>query len=420
MNSQRRKILLATFAIASISVSNAARADIIPVIDAILIQTVTLVNASVQGVTAAVGGTTASVDAMNTNLAGILEQVGQAINENSQKIATTIETDGRAQRDYSSGQEKYRRLENARETYFVGANICSEAASGGANEVASSAGAAKGGMRPAGNTAISNKAIAQAINSPPVSAEIDSSRAAKVHAQFCDSDDYSAYGGAAACPSISTTMPGADKRIDSVLAGAGQDGKAPDLTFSQDQTDAARMYVQNSIRRSVGTQLKKGEADTAAGSQYVGLMNQYNAVISAAADPQEQRIADSQPSAVTKDLLKEVLISPSGSAYYAQVASKVAKSTGMMSAREFERFEVGRRYANTEYQADLQALNGENLQREQIRIASLNNQILLGVKDELQKSNIIAGQLLASKARDEYGPILGAVYRSVAGRMGGQ
>ncbi|MNJ66198.1 hypothetical protein D3C77_622560 [compost metagenome] len=91
-----------------------------------------------------------------------------------------------------------------------------------------------------------------------------------------------------------------------------------------------------------------------------------------------------------------------------------------MSAREFEYFEVGRRYANTEYQTDLQALSGENLQREQIRIASLNNWLMLGIKDELQKANILSGQLLASAAREEYGPILGNLYKSVSGRMGGQ
>lgn len=417
MSLTNRRLLPLVAFIASASISPYARAGVLPVIDEVLIQTVTIMNMAVTG---AINGTTAAVNAMNMNVSQLLEKVGTSVNESGQKIASTIEADGRTQREFSISQEKNRKLEEARQRYFVGSNICSEAASGGAYQVAGAAQAAKGGMRPGGGAKVGNKAIAQALNTPPMAPDIDSARAAKVHAQFCDADDYAAYGGSRACPSVSSTMPGADKRVDSVLSGAGENGKEPDLTFNQEQIDAARMYVQNSTRRSIAPQLKKGEADTVAGSQYVGLMNQYNAMISAAADPQEQRIADSQPNPATKDLLKEALVSPSAATYYNQVASEAAKSTGMMSAREFESFEVGRRYANTEYQADLQALSGENLQREQIRIASLNNWLMLGIKDELEKANIINGQRLASAARVEYAPILGALYKSVSGGMGGQ
>lgn len=417
MNMPKRNKLAAAVLVATLTTSTGASAGVLPVIDDVLIQVVGLMNLTV---TAAINGTTAAVTSMNASVSQLLQMIGTSINENGQKIASTIEADGKTQREFSVGQEKNRKLEEARQRYFVGSNICSESASGGAHQVAGSAQAAKGSLRPGGGARVSNKAIAQALNTPPIAPEIDASRAAKVHAQFCDADDYAAYGGSKACPSVSTTMPGADKRVDSVLSGAGENGKSPDLTFSQDQIDAARMYVQNSTRRSIAPQLKKGEADTVSGSQYVGLMNQYNAVISAAADPQEQRIASSQPSPATKELLKEALISPAAAAYFQEVASDTARSTGVMSAREFEYFEVGRRYANTEYQTDLQALSGENLQREQIRIASLNNWLMLGIKDELQKANILSGQLLASAAREEYGPILGNLYKSVSGRMGGQ
>lgn len=411
----RLKVLAVFVACATVSFS--ANASVVPVFDLVLQQTVNLMNTAVTG---AINGTTSAVEGMNSSVSQLLQKIGTSVNENGQKIASTIEADGKTQREFSAGQEKNRKLEEARQRYFVGSNICSESASGGAHEVAGSAQAAKGGMRPGGGAKVGNRSIAQVLNTPPAAPEIDSSRAAKVHAQFCDADDYAAYGGSQACPGVSSTMPGADKRVDSVLSGAGEEGKTPDLTFSQEQIDVARMYVQNSTRRSIAPQLKKGEADTVAGSQYVGLMNQYNAIVSAAADPQEQRIANSQPSPATKDLLKEALISPAAAAYFQQTASKMAKSNGVMSAREFEAFEVGRRYANTEYQADLQALSGENLQREQIRIASLNNWLMFGVKEELQKANIINGQLLASAARVEFTPILGSLYKSVSGRMGGQ
>ncbi|MCC7005923.1 MAG: conjugal transfer protein TraW [Ottowia sp.] len=361
----------------------------------------------------------AAVTAMNTSMSTLLYNIGLATNQNGQKIASTIEAAAKTQREFEVAQDKSRRLEDARQRYTVPNHICSESGSGGAGQVGAVASAEKGNMRPGGSGGINNAAISKAINSPPPAPEIDASRAAKIHAQFCDADDYAAYGGARACPALSTTMPGADKRIDSILNGAGANGKSHDLTFSQAQMDAGRMYVQNSTRRSIAPQLRKGEADTVAGAQYVGLMNQYNAMISAAAEPQEQRLADSQPNPETKNLLKETFTSPSAGAYYNLFASRQARSSGMMSAREFEVFEVGRRYANTEYQTDLQSMSGDNLLREQIRVASLNNWLLLSLKNDIQKNNIINGQILASMARQEYAPILTEKYRAVAGSMGG-
>jgi len=375
------------------------------------------VTAAVTAMNTAVTG---AVSAMNASVSQLLYNIGMAINQNGNKVASTVEAASRAQREFDLDQEKNRRLEDARQRYQVPDNICSESGSGGATQVGSWASSAKGKIRPGGGSAIANAAIAQAINSPPPAPEVDSSRAAKIHARYCDADDYSAYGGAKACPSVSSIMPGADKRVDSVLIGAGPNGKNPDLTFSQDQTDVARMYTQNSIRRSIAPQLRKGEADTVAGSQYVGLMNQYNAIISAASDPQDRLVANSQPNPATKDLLSESLQSPSAAVFYNQVASSQAKATGMMSAREFEAFEVGRRYANTAYQADLQAMSGDNLIREQIRVATLNNWLMLGLKNEISSGNVINGQILASLARQEYEPILSQKYRAVAGRMGGQ
>lgn len=370
-------------------------------------------------ITMAVNATTASVVALNTSMSTLLYQVGTAITQSGSKVANTVETAARTQREFDSLQEKNRRYEDARQRYYVSNSICSESASGGATEVRAGVAAVKASLRPGGGGTTSNSQISQALTAPPAPAEIDSMRSASIHAQFCDQDDYNAYGGATACPAVSTTLPGADKRIDSITIGAGPDGKNPDLTFSQTQTDAAKMYTQNSVRRSIGPQLRKGQANTDVGAQYIGLMNQYNSIISAAADPQDQLLADSQPNAATKDLLTEAKSSASAAAYYEQTASTQAKSTGIMSAREFESFEVGRRYANTEYQADLQNMDGDNLLREQIRVASLQNWLLLGLKNEISRGNIINGLTLASSARQEFEPILTQKYRAVGARMGG-
>lgn len=86
-----------------------------------------------------------------------------------------------------------------------------------------------------------------------------------------------------------------------------------------------------------------------------------------------------------------------------------------MSAREFESFEVGRRYANTDYEEDLQAMDGDNLMRELIRVQSLSNYLQLGIKNQLRESNIIAGQQLATAADREYRPQLQALMQEISG-----
>ncbi|MBL1564122.1 conjugal transfer protein, partial [Klebsiella pneumoniae] len=93
----------------------------------------------------------------------------------------------------------------------------------------------------------------------------------------------------------------------------------------------------------------------------------------------------------------------------------LAKSNYQMSAREFESFEVGRRYANTDYQEDLQAMDGDNLMRELIRVQSLSNYLQLGIKNQLRESNIIAGQQLALAADREYRPQLQALMQEISG-----
>lgn len=391
---------------AGLLLSQPAQASGWPVFDAAVFTAVNTVNSSIA--------------ALNTNLTRLLQSIGQAINENGAKIASTVEATGKVGREFSTEQEKNRRIEDARQRYRVSSSICSESGSGGASQVNAGSGAAKGGLRPGGGGGGGNPAIAAAVNAPAPMGEIDAARSANIHAQFCDADDYAAYGGARACPSVSSAMPGADKRVDSVLVGAGPNGKAPDLTFSPQQVDAARMYVQNSVRRSIGRQLRRGEADTIAGAQYIGLMNQYQAILSAAADPLEQRIADSLPNPATRDPLRDSLQSPSANSYFQQFASQQAKQTGTMSTREFEAFEVGRRYANTEYQADLQNMSGDNLLREQIRVASLTNWLLWELRNDSQRGNMISGLSLGAQARNEFEPLLQAKLKAVSGRLGGR
>lgn len=142
---------------------------------------------------------------------------------------------------------------------------------------------------------------------------------------------------------------------------------------------------------------------------YTGLQNEFNAILDAAAEPQQSLIADSTPNSATTAAVNEAINgSDSAKSYYEATVSDTARTSGM-SNREFEAFEVGRRYANTDYQTDLQQMDGDNLTREQIRISSLIAWELHDIKEQIRKNNILTGQLLAVTARDSYAARLGAL-----------
>lgn len=255
---------------------------------------------------------------------------------------------------------------------------------------------------PAGG-GVNSSSVKKALSSKPDAPEKDLFATADIHRNYCTKEDADAWGDL--CNGVSD-LPGGDKQIRSLLAGAGPEDKAPELTFSQEQTDAAMMYLKNSSRRSVGRALKKGEVKTDSGRQYIGMMTEHDSIQSAAEQPQLAMVAASQPNEATKDVLAETLQTPSSKAWYDANASEEAKRTGMMSLREFESFEVNRRYANTDYQTDLQGMDGDNLVRESIRVQSLQNALLLGIKQQLHENAILIGQQLSLQGAQYYEPRL--------------
>lgn len=358
------------------------------------------------------------INGLQTTLASLLTNIGSAINQNGSKVATTVEAAAKASRDFEVEKSRQDKINAAREKFGVASNICAESAAGGASEISAGSGVAKGSMRPGGG-GVSDSSINNAVNKPAITPTADSARSASIHAKFCDSIDYAAYGGSEACPAVNTNMPGADKRVDSLFSGAGKDGKAPELTFREEQTDVARMYTQNSVYRSVSKDLTKAEANSTPGKVYIGMKTQMNASLSAAADPQARVLSERQPLEMTKELLTEALQDESAKTYFDQTASDIARSTGKMSKAEFLQFEVGRRYANSAYQKDLQEMDADNLVREQVRVAALTNWLLLELRNEIQAGNVINGQMLASQIRSEYEPSLNQQYQSIGAQLGG-
>ncbi|KPC08855.1 Conjugal transfer protein [Pseudomonas syringae pv. maculicola] len=247
--------------------------------------------------------------------------------------------------------------------------------------------------------------VQKTIASEPVASRQGGYRSAAMHAQYCTQSESAQYGGTDLCPQVSS-LPGGDIEMRSLIDGAGAVGKAPDLTFNQDQVDAGMAYMKNSARHDGGRAPGKGDIQSATGREYQGLMTQYKAIQSAATQPQLDIIAASQANPATQEALQEALQNPSAAEYFASTGSQQAQRTGVMSEREFEAFEVGRRYANTAYETDLQALSGDNLMRELVRVQSLGNWLQLGLKNDQRQANIIAGQQLALAADAKYVPQL--------------
>ena len=353
---------------------------------------------------------------MVSAISGQTQSLGQAIVGAGDKQAAMTEADGNATRSLMVRQAMDQRIQNAADSYTVPDNACSNSASGGMLQI-SSAAAGGGGNYRAGGVHANSPTVDKAVNAPSVDPTADSRRASTVHALYCDSEDYASYGGSKLCPSVSQ-MPGGDKRMDSIITGAGPDGKDPDMTFSPDQIDAARMYLQNSTKRSVGRELSKGEASSPAGQEYNGIMTQYESLTDAAGYPQREEIAEHTPNTATQQLLSDTLQDPSAQAYFSATASAYAQANHVMSYAELEKFDVGRRYANTGYVQDLQEMSGDNLTRELIRVETLNAWINLEVKNEVEQDSAINGMILASMAHSEYAPILQAKLQQLNMAMG--
>lgn len=356
--------------------------------------------------------TNANLSSIGASVVTVLVQIGQAVNATGNKIANTLEASARTEREFMAAQEQNRRFEDARQRYVVPSSLCSESVTIGMAKTEATTAAIKASLRNGDGITYSTPAIKEALTAVKSSVQDDAILVQQAHAIFCDKDDFAAYGGSTACPEISTEMPGADKRIDTLTTGAGRDGKSPDLTFTQKQAEVAALYIKNGYRPTIAPKLSKEQANKEQGAEYIGVMTSYDAAVSTAEAPAMNRLASSLPNPDTANALAEARKTPSSEYYYQQYASVEAKKSGQMSMREFEWFDVNRRYANKEYAADLQDMVGDNLLREQIRVQVQTNALLLRIKDELELGNIISGQLLAGHARVEYTPKLQQLYHA--------
>lgn len=341
----------------------------------------------------------------------VSQEIGTAIVQASDKNTAIIEQTAKMNKDFLIYQKKVERLEAARVSYSVPTTICSESTSTVANKVKNTSKILASGLISGRN--IIDSDIKKLYTSPKQSIATDSYRAANVHSKYCTEAEYSSYGDTNLCLAVSN-YPAGDSELRSVLYGAGHYDKNPDLTFTPEQIDAAMAYAKNTAGLTAGRDLKKGEIETTSGRLYHGYLTQYKSIQNAGITPQLEIISSSIPNDSTIEALAESLQTKSAIEYFNNNASDYAKQNKIMSEREYETFEVGRRHSNIEYLADLQEMQGDNLLREQIRVTNLNNFLLLKQKESIQQTNILMGQLLVLSAEENFRPKLEALLRKVS------
>ncbi|ENN9164417.1 conjugal transfer protein TraW [Proteus mirabilis] len=342
---------------------------------------------------------------VNGNLTAIqatLINIGTAITQQGDRTAVLIDQAFKKQQEFAISQKKQDRQKEVVDKYKIPDDICGSSISSGMSSVSNTAKSGSGGTSLAGSS--TNKDVRNAYLSPLKSVDIDVANTATSHRNYCSEADMVAYGGTKFCE-VKSDMPNGDTSLESVLIGAGKPNKNPDLTFSDEQVDAALLYVKNTTGRSAGRAPSKGEVKSASGRVYLGLLKQYEAYRDASQQPMLEMIAESKPNPQTIKPVQDALKVPSMKYYYEQTISNTGKSKGL-SLREFQDFEVNRRYSNTAYQADLATKSDIELMKEQVMIANLNNYLLLENNRKLDKQNILLGQLLSLEAYAQYKDML--------------
>lgn len=166
-------------------------------------------------------------------------------------------------------------------------------------------------------------------------------------------------------------LKAADVKAESLFAGAGEDGRKGNLTYSQDQVEAARQYINNVIDTSDAPRKPTpSEYSSPEGKKYEGLRQVYMARVSMAQDTMSNILAMRTPVPDSKRILDEIKAgSPVGGAdIIAEREAEVRRYSrnGDLSPLELLDLEVRRRVDNPAwYEAINTQANPASLAREQ-------------------------------------------------------
>lgn len=336
------------------------------------------------------------ISALGTSFTTLFNEIDTDIASIGTKISDSVTQASNSQREMALEVQRQQEMDQvARETELP-IDPCSTSGSNYALQAVRGAAVTSSSFR-RGGSQISYAPLNHALNDPIPPVEASRRASTAIHNDnYCSATEIQL--GYAGCKS--STMPDADADVDSLFVGAGLPGKDIDLTFTQQQQDAARAYARMSIDPQPPENINKAEANTEVGKLYIAMQKAYQANMSGALKPLNDEIASHAPFAGSAQLVADIKQSDAAAQYFNSTASAVAKSTGTMSLAELEDFEAGRRWRNPFWTiefgaiADPTKLSRESLFTQAFMADMLHEQVRL-----LRQNNILLGQLLASNER---------------------
>lgn len=351
---------------------------------------------------------TGAVAGLGTTMTTLLTEVDNDIAAIGAKQSGTAAMSGNTQREMAAQVQQQAETDKALQETQIPIDPCSTSGSNYAMQGVHASNMTASSFRPGGSGGSSspgNATLGKALGSnpaPPVEASRRATTA--IHeAAYCSAAEVQA--GYPGCSS--SQMPDADANEDSLFIGAGTPGKDTDLTFTQQQVDAARAWERAAIDPEPPQSITKAEANTEMGKLYIAMQKAYEANVSSPEDTINKFIADRVPMPSSAQLIAQINQSTAAAQYYNANASPTAKSTGTMSLAELEDFEAGRRWRNPYWQIQFGAMaDPTQLAREQLFTSAFISDMTYQNFQRSQHIEVLLGEILAELERsNERGPL---------------
>jgi low affinity Fe/Cu permease len=337
-----------------------------------------------------------AIASLGTSLSTILNEINTDIASVGSKMSDSVVQSANTQREMALEVQRQQEIDKVMSDTELPIDPCATSSSNYALQAVRDAGSKSSLLRPGGSH-VGYMPLDKALNLPALSIEASRRASASIHNDnYCSPLELQM--GYAGCKA--SQLPDGDADVDSILIGAGMPGKSVDLTFTQQQEDAARAYARMSIDPQPPESITKSESSTETGKLYVAMQKAYQANMSSAIKPINDLIASRMPFAGSAQLIQDLKQSDAAAQYFNATASSVAQSTGSMSLAELEDFEAGRRWRNPYWQIEFGAIaDPTKLLRELLfSTAFLADQTHEHI--ELQRqTNVLLGQLLAANQR---------------------
>lgn len=388
----KNKTLIHGLVVAGLLSTSTAANAIVPVTDVALINTVNTV-----------------VNTARTDIVRMLK----SINDTIQKTAKNIQDNAiQVERDSNALKAEQQRGEGSLPENRCATGGVAEAAGAAGSAVVSNTraygGAGAYGGRNASNPLGGDRELASRINEAPHSQAAGAATVLAIHARYCNSADAGEYPKMCAGTSA---LPDADVQAASLFYGAGSKKDERAYTFNAKQIDAAMAYLKNVNDSIPATRLTAAEARKPSGRAYLALQAGLAASTSMAYFPSELALAERTPLRGTQDVLR---LLEKSSAY-------PSGGRGFVDANDFPdgvsrmdllRLDVARRYENPKWYVDV-AGNPDSIPKESIFMQALALNMQFRQIEQMERIEVLLGQLVARDVNRDLKPRLQAQYQAV-------